>query len=971
MAEEIKRIINIQTGNSENSINSLNREIKELSDELNGLTIGTERYAKVSEQLAVKQRTLRETTYQLEVMSKTTQQRFENLQKFANGLTSGFSALTGVFTLVGSESEDFNKTITKLTSTLTILNSLGGLKDLIESFPGVVNGFKNIGKSISNVFNSSFKSFDPLERRLNKTVENLKNIDIKLPEIKLPETSQPIVAANKAYQEQQRTIVPLNKELQKNLELLQNQKKALQESLDAKQIDADKIAKQINLNKELIEVTKQYNNVLEAAIKGSQDIIEDEALDTFAVKQGSATEKALTELAEKRNKLIESGAISFTADSEGIQRANDRLAKTQELMDQIRQEISENEKAIEQANRKIEAQTGLWQSVKSVLSTVGWTLLITTLVTAAYKLFDYIKQVNSAAKAQKKLNQEINNTTAQLASSNLSKFFELQDKYLSSTEDKSKFLSQYAKELESTGLQLSNIEQLEDAFVNNTDRYKQAIIDRAKADAYREQISKQTQEYLEKQLELERQIESGEYKKLSAGQQYAVGAISTPTGTAEQAREQEALRQQTIQQFQEENLKKLKEEQSKLDDDYDKTLNQLLSHLDELSLRNQDLWAETTKSVGKTVEKAIEVPDIDPILDEVSADLNKFYDTLDDISYTDKDKELNALNEWFNQSKELFNEYEGDLTLLAEEYARRRQAILDKYQPKVESNFDAELAKINEQYQLGIDTLNKLEPKTEYKRFGLQFQYQSGRDVEREYQSEVAYNNQVYELTKERIAETIQLLMAELENESLTGEEKLNIRKKIDDEYQKLADADKKRDDDNTEAAISKQKKRLAAFQAAAQVTSSILGSLGSVYDLKAENAKSEKEMKKAANTAKGFKVAQAVIDALSAANGAYASLASAPYGGPFLGAAAAAAALAAGYANVKQILAQDVTGKSVQTAQATPTPVSTPAVSYTKELLGDKELDIVNQPIKCYVLEQDITNAQQKVKVNTDNSIF
>lgn len=166
---------------------------------------------------------------------------------------------------------------------------------------------------------------------------------------------------------------------------------------------------------------------------------------------------------------------------------------------------------------------------------------------------------------------------------------------------------------------------------------------------------------------------------------------------------------------------------------------------------------------------------------------------------------------------------------------------------------------------------------------------------------------------------------------------------------------------------------------------SSVNASMGSIFDsiaqinqmnidsgkLSEEQVKkAEKRRDKASKTAKGFKAAQAVIDALSAANGAYSSMSSIPYVGPALGAAAATAALIAGYANVKQILAQDVSGSTIQQATATPASVNVPAISYTRNLVGDKELDQINKPQVCLVVE-DLNNVQNRMQVRESNATF
>ena len=99
--------------------------------------------------------------------------------------------------------------------------------------------------------------------------------------------------------------------------------------------------------------------------------------------------------------------------------------------------------------------------------------------------------------------------------------------------------------------------------------------------------------------------------------------------------------------------------------------------------------------------------------------------------------------------------------------------------------------------------------------------------------------------------------------------------------------------------------------------------------------------------------------------------MASIPYIGPGLGMAAAAAAVAMGLANVHSILSERMTNSSQTASVSAPAPMETAPIEYTRNLVGDKELDELNQPIKCYVLEQDITKSQNKVKVTEMNATF
>lgn len=962
MAQDIVRFIKIQTGDSERSINQLNKEISQLSDELNGLTINSKRYNEVSKELAIRQKELTSINQSLQVASRTTQQRFENLQKFSSGLTAGFTTLASTFALLGTGSENFDKTITKLTGSLAILQSIGGLKDLIESFPGVINGFKNIGDSIKRFFIGAVNSFDPLERRLTTAANNLKNIgkidiktDIKTSGVKDIQT--PIITnTNKQLAEQQKTLVPLNEQWNKYNKELQE---ALSYTSDYSS-DLEKLRKIfLEYNKTAVgEATvniKQLDKATKELYKGNLEpmrkffdalILDQDALEATARSMG----------------------VTYDQLTVGLKNFGNNVDEDSEYLKGLRQQLLEVEKAGGKAVTGISKFGGI---LKSIFSTVGWTLVITALVTAAYKLFDYIKALKTAAKEQREFNQELNKTTSELSSSKLAKFYELQKAFEAignSTESKKQFLEDYSDQLKETGLAINDVQTAEDAFINNTDKYVQAIIARAKIDAYKEQITKKTQETLEKNLELERKIKSGEYKTSAIAQSQA-GVVGQGYISKDDLETQRKVVEQARKQLEDE----IKKNNKSLND----FITKQVGNISKLNKEYSALWATNdkgTKETSKPDIPDIQLPDIQPLLDEISKEIDDFIEAEYDVVLGDREKELRDLEEkWFKPYKELYETYGGDINQLTEEYERRRKEIIDKYKPDTkdtQKELESQLTAIKETFDFQSKQLGLYKPKTTYKQLGLTFQYQSGSDVKKEYQNTLDYNNQVYNLTAERIKKENEIYNKQLENSQLTADEKLNIERKLAENTKALQDAELQRDQDNTQAVIDMQRKKLQAFQATAQVTSSVLGSLGSAFDTKAQLAKTEKEQKKAAETAKGFKAAQAVIDALSAANGAYSSMSSIPYVGPALGAAAAAAALIAGYANVKQILAQDVSGSTIQQATATPASVNVPAISYTRNLVGDKELDQINKPQVCLVVE-DLNNVQNRMQVRESNATF
>lgn len=276
-----------------------------------------------------------------------------------------------------------------------------------------------------------------------------------------------------------------------------------------------------------------------------------------------------------------------------------------------------------------------------ILSTVGWSLLIAIILKGIQTFYNYIKTIKTAAKEQREFNQELNKTTSELSSSKLAKFYELQKAFEAignSTESKKKFLEDYSDQLKETGLAINDVQTAEDAFINNTDKYVQAIIARAKIDAYKEQITKKTQETLEKNLELERKIESGEYEESKANLLAARSRL-----TLEKAREQ--VKKEAAEEYK----KEIKENNKELND----FITNQVGNISKLNKEYSALWAtndkgtkETSKSTSKTVDiPDIQLPDIQPLLDEISKEIDDFIEAEYDVVLGDREKELRELEE--------------------------------------------------------------------------------------------------------------------------------------------------------------------------------------------------------------------------------------------------------------------------------------------------------------------------------------
>lgn len=939
MPQEIVRTIRIETQRSENSINSLNKEIKDLKKALGDLTIGTEEYIRVQTELAEKQSRLKEINSSLKAEARTTVRRLETMQRSASGLASAYSALNAAMALSGKAGANFEKTLTKIQSGIAIAQGLGGLKDFIQEIPNLIDDFKNLGNVVASFFGKFNKSLDPLDSRLSKTAERL--TELKVPEagkesISASATSgagnKVIVQQTQALAQQQKTIVPLNEQWNKYIE----KQKSVAEELRTQQAG-------------LLKIKKAYTDWLDVYNQIQTNI-----------KKG-------VEPYDYRDLERELEQLSNKLPSGPIQSVDDGLKNVNKDLDGVNQKLKETESAI----NKVEfASTGLgkaWGTFKSVFSTVGWTVLISFLVSAVYKLIDWAKAAIKAADAQRELNKEINKSTASLSSSKLAAFYELAEAYKQvgdAAKSKEEFLKTYREEIDNTGLAIDNLNQADEAFIDNTERYVQAIIARAKIDAYKEQITKKTKETLEENLELERKLNSGEAGQLNKTQLFSLSSAE-PTQYAKLSEE-----------YKKANIQAVKEQIESNDKALDDFVKDAVVRIGNLKLQFKDLWKKEKKPETGSGSKVEVKSETDPLADYkafLEASERSLLDSLDkqlaelDDKYRDAlsiasergDELLTIEQAYLKEKSDIWNKYYSDKNALdaqnaskeAQEEAKRKEAISKQYQEQLSliiELYDNEAKQIEER----STNFYHFDP------FG--FKWQKRSDVEAEFNANIQiiddlYNNAVNRLNAEKNQLNIEL--ADPETDIFRTADILARQLKIEEE---LREASRERDLKAEEIAAQKKQKIWQAYTSTVQAGEQMFAGLAD-----ASAAVWGEESK----ATKGFMAAQAVFSALNAANGAYSAMASIPYVGPVLGAIAAASALASGYANVRMIYKTDESGKNINTS--TPNTVQTAPVSYTKELLGDKEKEMINQPIKCYVTESDITNTQNRVKVKEANSSF
>ena len=240
----------------------------------------------------------------------------------------------------------------------------------------------------------------------------------------------------------------------------------------------------------------------------------------------------------------------------------------------------------------------------------------------------------------------------------------------------------------------------------------------------------------------------------------------------------------------------------------------------------------------------------------------------------------------------------------------------------------------------------------------------------------------IYKARKERLEEEIRLYKEEAEkitnseeakNEALTKAAEIERQLALETADYTIAQNSRK---------IEASENYIAAIQDSLDGISSILSNVADAWETSIQaqvdaGEISEEEGERQMENMRGIQSAIALINAFSSAVSAYNSMASIPYVGPVLGAAAAAAALTSGFMQVKAINAVkkgDNGGSSTQYAQVTPTVPNDYNPTAVTNITGGQETESLANALEnanIWVSVRDIDDTQEKVKTRDRETSF
>ena len=344
-----------------------------------------------------------------------------------------------------------------------------------------------------------------------------------------------------------------------------------------------------------------------------------------------------------------------------------------------------------------------------------------------------------------------------------------------------------------------------------------------------------------------------------------------------------------------------------------------------------------------------------------------YFDDFMSIEERDMHIQLNELDQWFEDQKTIYKQKGIDITNLELEYLRKQAEIRDTWR---QAELEKDLAFTQQTTNLKMlgnesSLVNSTNP-IRVNRTGAAVNGGfNGMNAANERAMEIEMLISNFEILKQNIEDQITMidstefesLDAQIEAEQQASELKMQLAEEEARYKMELNQMVK-------EDAVEKWNEQLEAVSSTFNVFGDLFGNISAL-------------MEEGSEEAKGFAVAAAAMSAIASAVEAYKSTVGIPYVGTFLAPIAAASALLAGAANVKQILATKTDGSnalsSVQGAYvgAVPPQVSQ-AINAQATTTGlSEQTNLNNQSIRAYVVDSDVAEGLNRISRRNSETSF
>lgn len=140
MAVDIAYKASVDIGDGAKSLKSLKQEFKETQKELDGLTVGSEKYVQTLKKLGKVKDDIGDLNAEINAFNP--EGKVKAFGTVISGVASGFQAATGAAALFGGENKDLEKTLVKLQAVMAFTEGIKGLTSLGDGFKVLGNIIK-------------------------------------------------------------------------------------------------------------------------------------------------------------------------------------------------------------------------------------------------------------------------------------------------------------------------------------------------------------------------------------------------------------------------------------------------------------------------------------------------------------------------------------------------------------------------------------------------------------------------------------------------------------------------------------------------------------------------------------------------------------------------------------------------------------------------------------------------------------
>lgn len=989
------------------------RKIRRLREELAGLTEGTEEYTKKFQELSDATAAQSKMMENLKFTSTDTGQILGTMVGVGQSVASSFAMLNGVMALFGAQSDEVRDAMLKIQGVFAIIQSLSGLENIGDKIEGLAKSFKSLKNGASGVSASMSTSAEQIKDTSAASVQAAANINT---------ASQSMLASAQAKNED--TVAT-----EANTFAIRENAEAIDANNTITDIAIKQLKAKIKEEEEFLAAEQMYLQM--ATVQVAEGKYKDAPKEQARWQRAVAESTQSIEKLKEQLKNVEKQSDSFNKSMKGTA---DSTKEAGAGMGQLAQGEKTATTATETLKTSIQ---GVGKAIATAFAIGIAIAALVSLVTGIIKLangsYKAEKATKKLADSQKELEKSMEKTNFQM---------ETQAGYMEAMGRSYQDVIAYKKQLIKAQIEEAvAVLQTSDAWVMYNRKGLGKMKDSEVPKRFKE-LKEQVEGAKDNINQLLKSSQQLDIDLRTKALETATDATESLKSETQKLREEYERNKKLLesQGLDTTNLnKKYKQDLANLNKQVSVSNKDLGKSIEDLKRQVVD-WGKTYKVSleeirTRLVKIGVAAKDVNKIIKDIAKErikgVQQIVDRINEANRSEIDKikkkykeeseivelayqsEIDMLNQKNAQGLIVQEEYQKQLVEIDRKYGKIRAALLEEEINSGKSAIGKQL----------MDNANK-EVAANQKKAG-QEQKVAGYKYDLEVINGDDVKEQVFNL-KGVLSEidgyydkTMQKIQSVFNSKKATLEQEVEIYRAIaadetasDDvrmqAQQKAVDAEIELENTKTEFLIESSNLRIDKMNEeeearkqhiedvkayASDMTnamSDLFGSLASYYEADSEaqdenTAEGRKRMEKNFKNQQKMQIAQTTVNTLSGAIGGYMQATQtypAPYG-PILGAAVSAAALIAGFAEIKKIKAQkfDGGGSSSSSSNSFQLPqVEQYEPQYTANITGESDTDKLtnavskgfeNITVTAVVSETDVTKAQNKQKERVRESTW